>query len=331
MRFGWLPSDIQDTPDALGRLRAALAEAECVVIGAGAGLSASAGYDYNGARFDCYMGDLGAKYGYHDMYMGGFYSYETLEEMWAFWSRNIFLNRYIAPPKPVYEQLLALVRGRDYFVVTTNVDHCFQRAGFAKERLYYTQGDYGLWQCSKPCHKKTYDNEETVRQMIAAQGFVIRDTTDEDHVKLAPLVPASAVSLELPGGAKDAAEAADAGLLRSVVPSELIPHCPVCGRPMNMNLRADVTFVEDAGWHAAAERYGEFLETHKEKKMLLLELGVGGNTPGIIKYPFWRMTKDWPHVTYASVNRGEAFVPDEIREKSICINRDIQDVIQHIK
>ena len=271
--------------DDLARLRQELDRADAVVIGAGAGLSASAGFTYSGERFEKYFGDFIGKYGFHDMYSGGFYPFETLEEHWAYWSRYIYINRYLDAPKPVYSTLLKLVQDRDYFVLTTNVDHCFQKAGFDKHRLFYTQGDYGLWQCSKPCHSKTYDNEEAVRAMLAQQN-----------------------SMKIPG--------------------ELVPHCPVCGAPMSMNLRADGSFVEDSGWHKAARRYEEFLRRHEEMRVLFLELGVGGNTPGIIKYPFWRMTYQNPRAVYACVNLGEAWAPKEIAERSVCIDGDIGETLE---
>ena len=270
------------------RLRRALDSADAVLIGAGSGLSTAAGLTYTGERFERYFGDFIAKYHIPDMYAGGFYPFETLEEYWAWWSRHIFYNRYVDAPLPVYRDLLALVRGQDYFVLTTNVDHQFQRAGFDKKRLFYTQGDYGLWQCMQPCHNKTYDNEQTVRRMIEEQ----RDMR---------------------------------------VPTELVPHCPVCGRPMTMNLRADDTFVEDEGWHAAAGRYADFLRRHEGLRVVFLELGVGGNTPGIIKYPFWRMTRDNPQATYVCINAGEAFAPHEISKQSLCIQGDIGEVLQRIQ
>lgn len=268
-------------------LRLALDRCDAVVIGAGAGLSVSAGFTYSGTRFEAHFADFQAAYGIRDMYSGGFYPFPTLEEYWAWWSRHILLNRYADPPKPVYSALLQLVRDRDYFVLTTNVDHQFQRAGFDKKRLFYTQGDYGLWQCSAPCHAATYDNEEAVRRMAAEQ----RD-------------------------------------LR--VPAQRIPYCPKCGRPMTMNLRCDGTFVEDAGWHEAARRYEEFLRRHKGARLLFLELGVGNNTPGIIKYPFWQMTCQNPKAVYACINSGEAFTPQQIKGRSICIDGDIGQVLEKL-
>ena len=270
--------------DNIQRLRDALDKADAVVIGAGAGLSTAAGFTYTGERFDRYFSDFAGKYGFSDMYSGGFYPFAVQEEFWAYWSRYIFINRYADAPKPVYENLLSLVHDKDYFVITTNVDHCFQKAGFDKKRLFYTQGDYGLFQCSGPCCQETFDNEDTIRQMMKRQ-------TD----------------------------------MR--IPSELLPACPHCGKPLTMNLRADDKFVEDEGWHQAAERYENFLRTRRNGRILLLELGVGYNTPVIIKYPFWRMTAQNRAATYACINYGEAICPTEIGKQSICIDEDISKVL----
>ena len=261
--------------------------ADAIVIGAGAGMSASAGMSYSGERFEKYFSDFHKKYGIRDMYSGGFYPYDSLEEYWAWWSRHIFVNRYDAGIGKPYADLLELIKDKDYFVLTTNVDHQFQLAGFDKKRLFYTQGDYGLWQCSKACHDKTYDNEETVRKMLSEQ----RDMK---------------------------------------IPSEVIPKCPVCGAPMTMNLRCDDTFVQDEGWYAASERYHDFIRRHKELHILFLELGVGANTPGIVKYSFWRMTAENPKATYVCVNLGEACAPAEIRDRSICINADIEEILKQL-
>ena len=268
----------------LERLKNALDQADAVVVGAGAGLSTSAGFTYSGARFDQYFSDFAAKYGFSDMYTGGFFPYSTKEEFWAYWSRYIFVNRYMDAPKPVYDDLLKLVQDKDYFVITTNVDHCFQKAGFDKKRLFYTQGDYGLFQCSKPCCQETWDNEAIVREMVKKQ----------ENMR---------------------------------VPTELIPVCPHCGKPLTMNLRSDDKFVEDEGWHAAAERYSNFLRTCKGQKTLFLELGVGYNTPGIIKYPFWQMTCENPNALYVCINQGQALGPKEITERAIYVDRDINEAI----
>ena len=278
------------------RLRQALAAADAVVIGAGAGLSAAAGFAYAGPRFEKYFGDFIRRYGFRDMYAGGFCPFGSPEERWAYWSRYIYINRYMDAPKPVYSDLLELVQHKDYFVLTTNVDHCFQKAGFDKHRLFYTQGDYGLWQCSVPCHSRTYDNRDAVRRMVEAQGFRITDR-----------------GLELPAGSP----------LEMAVPAELVPRCPRCGAPMSMNLRADDTFVQDEGWYAAAARYSDFIRRHQDVPVLFLELGVGMNTPGIIKYPFWRMTALNPRAAYACINLGQAYAPREIASRSFCLRGDI--------
>ena len=286
------------------QLRKALDDADTVILGAGAGLSTAAGFVYGGERFRRYFYDFASKYGFSEMYSGGFYPYASLEEHWAYWSRYIYINRYLDPPKPVYQDLLAFVQNKDYFVLTTNVDHCFQKAGFNKKWLFYTQGDYGLFQCSEPCCQETFDNEARVRQMVEAQGWHI----EADGTLTEPDGP-----------------------LKMCVPPELVPHCPHCGKPMSMNLRADETFVEDAGWHAAAERYSEFLRRHVGTKTLFLELGTGYNTPSIIKYPFWRMTAQWENARYACVNLGEAMAPPEIAAKSICLNADAAEVLEKLK
>ena len=285
------------------KLREILDSAECVVIGAGAGLSASAGFSYTGERFKKYFSDFEAKYHFHDMYSGGFADFGSLEENWAYWSRYIYINRYMSAPLPVYEKLFELLRGKDYFAITTNVDHCFQKAGFDKKRLFYTQGDYGLFQCCVPCHKKTYDNEEAVRKMLISQGFGFEDSENADGKDEDLVFPKNPLKME--------------------ILSELVPHCPVCGKPMSMNLRCDGTFVEDDGWHEAAKRYQDFLEKHKNARTLFLELGVGGNTPGIIKYPFWNLVHQNKNAFYASLNIEKEEIPIEIKARSVLIKGDI--------
>ena len=269
---------------AIAKLKEVIDDADAIVVGAGAGLSTSAGLTYSGERFERHFADFIAKYGFRDMYSAGFFPFPTEEERWAYWSRHIWYNRYVEPPKDTYAKLLQLLDGKDFFAITTNVDHQFQRAGFPKDRLYYTQGDYGLWQCSVPCHDKTYDNYDVVKRMMEEQGDMR-------------------------------------------VPIELVPRCPVCGKPMAMNLRADGTFVEDAGWHEAATRYHDFLEAHQEGEVLYLELGVGANTPVIIKYPFWRYTYTNSEATYACVDYGEAHAHPDIRDRSILIDADIDLVL----
>ena len=283
----WTKPSMKSCSEPMERLKAALQDCDAVVIGAGSGLSTAAGFTYTGERFEKYFSDFAQKYGIQDMYSGGFYPFPTQEEFWAYWSRYIYINRYQDAPKPVYDDLLKLVQDKDYFVITTNVDHCFQKAGFDKKRLFYTQGDYGLFQCSEPCCQETFENEAMIREMVKRQ----------EDMK---------------------------------VPTELLPVCPHCGKPLTMNLRSDDKFVEDEGWHRAAERYENFLRTHAGQKILFLELGVGYNTPVIIKYPFWQMTAKNPNAIYACINQGQAACPQEIGKQSICIDADIGQVLQNL-
>lgn len=267
------------------RIKELLSEADAIVIGAGAGLSTAAGFEYGGDYFLENFPDIHEKYGYTDMYSAGFHPFSTSEEKWGYWCRFIYLQRYKEGPKPLYVKLLNMVKDKNYFVITTNVDHQFQLAGFSKERLFYTQGDYGLFQCSKPCHKKTYENEKQILEMLHSlkDGFI---------------------------------------------PSNLIPKCPICGEEMTMNLRSDETFVEDEGWNKAADRYEQFLQENKNKKILFLELGVGFNTPGIIKYPFMKMTYHFKDAFYVCVNKGFNSIPEEIKDKSIVLDADINMLVE---
>lgn len=300
----WTETSTSGSCDKVSLLRQKLAEADAVLIGAGAGLSAAAGFAYSGERFRRYFGDFAAQYHFADMYAGGFYPYGSLEEYWAYWSRYIWINRYMDAPKPVYSRLYDLVKDKDYFVLTTNVDHCFQKAGFDKARLFYTQGDYGLFQCSGPCHQDTYDNRDAVRAMLEAQGWRI--------------------------GADGALTLPEGTVPRRRIPGALVPRCPRCGRPMSMNLRADATFVEDAGWHAAARRYEAFLRQCRGKRVLYWELGVGMNTPGIIKYNFWQRVWKDRRAFYACVNLDEAYCPPELEARSVCLEGDIGAVLEQL-
>lgn len=270
------------------QLKEYIDEAEAIVIGAGAGLSSAAGFEYGGETFKKHFSDIHRKYGYTDMYSAGFHPYKTSEEKWGFWARNIYLNRYKDGVKPLYQKLREIFENKNYFVITTNVDHQFQLAGFRKARLFYTQGDYGLFQCSNPCYPKTYDNKEAICKMLA-------------HLK------------------------------DGRIPADLVPHCPICGAEMTTNLRIDDRFVEDDGWHAAQERYRDFLRENRDGRILFLELGVGFNTPGIIKYPFWKMTYRNPKAIYACINMGEAFAPREIAKQSVCVDGDIGAVLEKLK
>lgn len=268
----------KDKFNVLGEL---LRNADAILIGAGAGMSTSAGCTYSGPRFETRFGDFIAKYGFTDMYTASFFDFPTQEEFWAFWSRMIYYERYLPVPKPqVFENLMKLVKDKDYFVLTTNGDHIFQRMGFDKYHMFYTQGDFGLWQCKKPCHQKTYDNEEIVMEMFEKQ----RDMK---------------------------------------IPTELIPRCPVCGGVMYPNLRGGNWFVQDEGWYNAAQRYEDFVEKHKNSKIIYLDLGTGYNTPGIIKIPFMQMTLQNKNATYVTINMGQAHTHPMIAKRSIAINDDI--------
>ena len=268
------------------KLEKLIDEAEVIIIGAGAGLSSAAGFEYGGEFFREHFPEM-YKLGYKDMYSAGFHHFDSSEEKWAYWAKQIFYTRYQGV-KELYKNLFKVVKDKNYFVITTNVDHQFQLAGFDKNRLFYTQGDYGLFQCSAPCHNKTYDNVDVVYKML-------KETKDNK------------------------------------IPSYLIPKCPICGKEMTTNLRCDDKFVEDDGWHKAAENYQKFLEDNKNKKILFLELGVGWNTPVIIKYPFIRMTHQFNKAYYVCINKGDNYVPDEIKSKSLIIDDDIKKIIELIK
>ena len=295
----------QDRDRQIEILKEELDQADAVLIGAGSGLSTAAGFTYSGERFQKYFGDFAEKFGIRDMYSGGFYPFPDLETYWAWWSRHIYYNRYVKAPSDVYPNLLSLVRDKDYFVLTTNVDHQFQLAGFDKKRLFYTQGDYGLLQSVDPKTQTTYDNEEIVYRMMEAQGFV----KDKNGIFRIP----------------------EDGKLKMRVPTELIPKCPEDGSDMTMNLRCDNTFAQDEGWYAAMERYQDFLRRHENLHVLYLELGVGMNTPVIIKYPFWQYTDENKNAFYACINMGEACCPQRIEDRSVCIDGDIGEVLQKLE
>ena len=290
-----------DRDERIGRLRSALETADAVVVGAGAGLSTSAGLTYGGERFYRYFSDFAEAFGIRDMYSGGFYPFPDPETLWAWWARHIYFNRYIDAPKPVYADLLALLSGKDYFVITTNVDHQFQRAGFDKKRLFYTQGDYGLFQSADPKVRETFDNEDWTLKAMEAQGFV----RDADGVFQVP----------------------DRGEISMRLPTDLIPSAPD-GGPVKMNLRSDDSFVEDDGWRAASAAYAGFLRKCEDLRTLYLEIGVGANTPVIIKYPFWQMTRENSRAFYACLNYDDAVCPKDIESRSVCIDGDAGEIIR---
>lgn len=289
--------------EGIAQLRSEIETADVIVIGAGSGLSTAAGYTYDGERFDMYFSDFKDKYGICDMYSGGFYPFPDMETYWGWWARHIYVNRYDQPQNEVYQDLLRLVKDKDYYVLTTNVDHQFQLAGFDKKRMFYTQGDYGLWQCTEPCRSVTYDNEKQVREMLLATEFLV---LEEDGYRV---------------------NFANKANWKMKIPSDMIPYCPDCKKPMNMNLRCDDTFVQDDGWYAAKSRYDDFIRRHENLHVLYLELGVGMNTPVWIKYPFWRKTNENKNAFYACLNYGEAYAPDEIEHRSLCLNCDIAEVL----
>ncbi len=270
----------QSYSEKIAKLKKAMDDAEVVVIGAGSGLSTSAGLSYGGERFERLFPDYIAKYGFKDMYSAAFYPHKSPEEFWGYFSKHIYFNRYEQDLNDTYNNLLKLVSDKEYFIITTNVDHIFQNTGFDKERLFYTQGDYGLLQCSVPCHNKTYDNKEIIYKMVKSQ---------QDFK----------------------------------IPTKLIPYCPLCGKPMTTNLRKDNTFVEDEGWYVAADRHEQFIKENNRKNVLFLELGVGFNTPSIIKYPFWQMVYNNKNAVFASINKGETTCAKEIAGRSILIEEDI--------
>ncbi len=288
----------------LDRLEKEIETANAIVIGAGAGLSTAAGFTYSGERFEKYFFDFAERFGIQDMYSGGFYPFPDAETRWAWWARHIYFNRYVEAPKPVYRDLYELVKDKDYFVITTNVDHQFQAAGFDKKRLFYTQGDYGLFQSVNPKIRKTYDNEDWVMQAMETQGFV----RNEDGV------------FDVTADRK----------IFMRIPTELIPKCPDDGSDMIMNLRSDDSFVEDEGWHRASAAYSDFLRRHEGLHVLFLEIGIGANTPVIVKYPFWQMTNDNPKAVYACLNYNEAYCPRQIEKQSIVIDGDSGNVIRQL-
>lgn len=264
--------------------------AEVILIGAGAGASAAAGLTYSGTRFTENFGEFIEKYGagyMRDMYSAGFYPFPTQEAKWGYWSKHSMINRFLPPALPLYEELFELVKDKDYFVLTTNVDHQFQKAGFASERIFATQGDYGKIQCEKGCHPKTYDAEAMFRQMDQAR-------TD------------------------------------CLIPSYMVPKCPVCGGNMTMHLRCDQYFVEDDSFHAAANRYGDFLKKIRNKNGVLLELGVGFNTPTIIRFPFEKMMRENRNLSLIRLNLNEAVVPESFGTRAIGIQADMEKAISDI-
>ena len=277
--------------DQIDRAAKNIRNTDCVIIGAGAGASTAAGIQYGGKRFTDNFAEFIKKYGEYymtDMYAAGFYPYPSEEAKWGYWSKHALMNRFDPPALPLYTELYDLVKNKEYFVLTTNVDHQFYKAGFDEKRIFATQGDYGKIQCQKACHPKTYDAKDLFRKMDKAR----RDC---------------------------------------LIPSELVPKCPVCGGNMAMNLRCDNYFVEDEAWHEAADRYAGFLEQNKDKKVVLLELGVGFNTPIIIRFPFEKMVRENSSYSLIRMNMDEAVVPESFGKRAIGIGGDMAKAITDIR
>lgn len=277
----------QNTPyeEQIKMAAEAVAKAQYILIGAGAGLSAAAGLTYSGRRFKDNFQEFIEKYGMTDMYSACFYPFPSEEARWGYWSKHVYENRIAPDALPLYKKLYGLVKDRKYFVLTTNADHQFYKADFGEEKIFATQGDYGLIQCMKGCHKMVYDDIDMMRQMHQAR--------------------------------KDC-----------LVPSYMVPRCPVCGGPMNMNLRCDQYFVEDEAWHAAERRFCAFLDECRNQKTVLLELGVGFNTPTIVRFPFERLAAGKRNMTLIRLNLEEAIVPESLGMRAIGINADIRRSVE---
>ena len=279
---------MNDKLELIKKLKSSIEKSDYILIGAGAGLSVSAGFSYDGERFDKYFSEYKDRYGLTDMYSAGFYNYPTLEDFWGYFSLLVYVNRYDIPADETHLNLLEIVKNKNYFIITTNVDGRFDEANFDKDKLFKVQGDYSLFQCSVPCRQETFYNEKQIREMVKSR--------------------------------KDLK-----------IPKELIPKCPHCGRNMSMNLRCDNTFVQDDNWYYSMDRYKKFLDESKNKNILFLELGVGYNTPAIIKYSFWDMALKNENSIYATVNLNDSYVPDNLKERSICIEYDISNTINLLK
>lgn len=263
-------------------------KADYILIGAGAGLSTAAGLDYSGKRFEDNFGEFIEKYDFTDMYTAGFYDFNTEEEKWAFWAKHMYLNDIGIGATKLYKDVLNLVKDKKYFVITTNVDDQFYKAGFDKEKVFAMQGSLKYIQCSKACHNKLYDATDLVKEMI-------NKTKD------------------------------------CKIPTELVPVCPVCGEKMEVNVRIDANFVQDENWYKQDKRYGEFLDKSQDKNLLLLEIGVGFNTPGIIRFPFEQMVYNNVNTHLVRINKDYAFASKEIEDKTILFNEDTNKIVEDLK
>ena len=269
----------------LNKAKKAIDEADYIIIGAGAGLSTAAGIDYTGKRFEKYFKDFIEEYGFTDMYSSGFYPFKSQEEKWAYWARHVFANRYDVGKTSVYQKLLKLVEDKEYFVLTTNVEHQFWINGFDDERIFATQGDYGFLQCEKACHDKLYPNREQVFEWV--------EKTENFRI-----------------------------------PSDLVPKCPVCGGEMDLNLRKDNYFVEDDKWHEMNKNYYNFLD-NIDGKFVFLEIGVGFNTPGIIRYPFEQMIYNNSDATLIRLNLDYPQAIPENKDKTISFDENVEEILDY--
>jgi len=264
-----------------------IVESDAILIGAGAGLSIAAGIAYSGTRFTNNFADYIERYKLTDMYSASFYPFHTLEEKWGYFSRHIKFNRFDAKIGKVYTDILNLVKDKNYFVITTNVDSQFFRAGFHSQRVFATQGDYGKFQCKIACHDELYDNEDVITQMVEKQA--------DCHI-----------------------------------PSSLVPYCPVCGGNMVSHLRIDANFIENADWKKTRERYVNFIQQSLGKQFVLLELGVGFNTPGIIRWPMEQIAMNYEKSALIRVNKEHVQPTYDIQDKSLLIENDITEFIEKL-
>ena len=279
-----------------------ISNSKAIIIGAGAGLSTSAGFYLSGERFDKYFFDFKKKYNIQDMYSGSFYPYSKKSEYWAFMSRNIYLNRFAPMPKNTFNILYKIFKDKNYFILTTNVDHLFQKAGFDKNKIYYMQGDMGLLQCKHPCHLKNYDNYDIIKNMLLVQGF----NFDEKGELFAN------------------------SNIKSEISENLIPKCPKCGGEMDFNLRIGKNFVQDEGWYKHQTLYTNFIDKYKNDDILYIELCVGYNTPSIIKYNFWNKVYENKNAKFISINLEKNEVPKKIKDRSLIIMGDANEIINKI-
>lgn len=266
----------------------AIKQADYIIIGAGSGLSTAAGLLYSGEKFEKDFREFIEKYHFDNLYSASFYEFKTQEEKWAFFAKMIKLNRYNEKPLKLYQELYEIVKNKEYFVLSTNVDGQFYNSGFDKDKIFEVQGDYSYLQCENACHNKLYNNKELVEKWL-------RNTKN------------------------------------CKIPSDLVMKCPVCGGNMDMNLRKDANFVQDKNWYRQSEKYEDFLSRSKGKNVVLLEIGVGFNTPGIIRFPFERMTAISEKTTLIRINKDYPNPMLEIKNKTISFDEDTNKIIEDLK